>query len=139
VALVIVAGHAGGRTAVHGVPVVELGAWLNGHAADPPAAVPAPSDLAVLMFTSGTSGGSKAAMWSHHRLYLASAGVSDALEHTPDGSPPHAEPAGGEVQARRRAGRPGRGARVRPSPQIGLTGGLVGPANLLLASNKQLF
>lgn len=81
VTLVLVAGGAGGRTTVHGVPVVELGDWLRGHAPDPPAVFPSPSDLAVLMFTSGTSGGSKAAMWSHHYLYLASAGVSDTSRH----------------------------------------------------------
>ena len=82
--LVLVAGDPGPRTEVHGVPVVALASWWAGHPATPPEAFPAPADLGVLMFTSGTSGGSKAAMWSHHYLYLASAGVSDALEHTPD-------------------------------------------------------
>jgi crotonobetaine/carnitine-CoA ligase len=71
VTLVIVAGAAAGRNAVHGVPVVELGDWLHGHAAYPPAVFPSPSDLAVLMFTSGTSGGSKAAMWSHQMCHIA--------------------------------------------------------------------
>ncbi len=82
--VVLVAGDPAGRTEVHGVPVVELSSWWAGHPATPPATFPSPADLAVLMFTSGTSGGSKAVMWSHHYLYLASAGVSDALEHTPD-------------------------------------------------------
>lgn len=84
VGLVVVCGELGGRTAVHGVPVVAVQDWCGDHPANPPDTLPRPSDLAALMFTSGTSGGSKAAMWSHHYLYLSSAGVSDALEHTPD-------------------------------------------------------
>lgn len=69
---------------LHGVPVVHFDPWLA--AADPvvPASLPAPSDVAALVFTSGTSGGSKAAVWSHHYLYLSSACVTDALGHGPD-------------------------------------------------------
>jgi carnitine-CoA ligase len=84
VRLVVACGDGIGRKVVHGVPVVGFDEWLAGQPADPPAALPAPSDLAALVFTSGTSGGSKAAMWPHHYLYLSSAAVSDALEHTPD-------------------------------------------------------
>jgi crotonobetaine/carnitine-CoA ligase len=68
---------------IHGVPVVALDDWMAG-AGEPPDVTPLPSDLAVLMFTSGTSGGSKAAMWSHHYLYLASACAADDLGHTPE-------------------------------------------------------
>lgn len=68
---------------IHGIPVVGLRSLLAGQPSDPPATLPRPSDLAVLMFTSGTSGGSKAVMWPHHYLYLASAAAADALGHTP--------------------------------------------------------
>jgi crotonobetaine/carnitine-CoA ligase len=67
----------------HGIPVIGWDAWIGAAA---PAAIerlPRPSDVAALVFTSGTSGGSKAAAWSHHYLHLSSACVSDALEHTP--------------------------------------------------------
>jgi carnitine-CoA ligase len=69
---------------VHGVPVVPLEEWCAGHSAAAPTALPAPSDVAALVFTSGTSGGSKAAVWPHHYLYLSPATVSDVLGHTPD-------------------------------------------------------
>jgi crotonobetaine/carnitine-CoA ligase len=84
VRLVVACGAGPVPAEVHGVPVVELSAWTANRPADPPRALPRPSDLAVLMFTSGTSGGSKAAMWPHHYLYLASAAASDTLGHTPD-------------------------------------------------------
>jgi crotonobetaine/carnitine-CoA ligase len=83
VRLVLVCGDADGRAAVHGVAVVPFEEWCADRPSDPPAALPAPSDLAALVFTSGTSGGSKAAMWPHHYLYLSSATVSDALGHAP--------------------------------------------------------
>jgi carnitine-CoA ligase len=93
---------------MHGVPVVALEDWMAGGGA-PPDVTPLPSDLAVLMFTSGTSGGSKAAMWSHHYLFLASACAADDLGHSPDDvlSPP--------LRARRAASR----CRVQPVPAHG--------------------
>lgn len=66
---------------VHGVDVVGWSDWCD-RTPEPPRELPRPSDLAVLMFTSGTSGGSKAAMWPHHYLYLSSAGICDSMEHT---------------------------------------------------------
>jgi crotonobetaine/carnitine-CoA ligase len=83
VRLVLSCGDAGGPSSVHGVPVVPVEEWCADHAADAPPELPAPWDLAALVFTSGTSGGSKAARWPHHYLYLSSATVSDALGHTP--------------------------------------------------------
>ena len=83
VELVLVCGEAEPGPPVHGVPVQEFGAWCDQFPATVPASRPAPSDLAALVFTSGTSGGSKAAMWSHHYLYLSSATVADSLGHTP--------------------------------------------------------
>lgn len=72
----------GGRR-IQGVPARPFGPWVKQHPPTPPAVRPRPSDLAALVFTSGTSGGSKAAMWSHHYLYFSSATVSDSLAHTP--------------------------------------------------------
>jgi crotonobetaine/carnitine-CoA ligase len=69
---------------VLGVPIVDFDAWLSAASPVIPDSLPAPSDVAALVFTSGTSGGSKAAVWSHHYLYLSSACVSDALQHGPD-------------------------------------------------------
>jgi carnitine-CoA ligase len=84
VRLLVVCGDAGGRTSVHGVPIVPFDDWCAQHRPRPPKRMPRPDELAALMFTSGTSGGSKAAMWPHHYLYLSSAGVCDALGHTAD-------------------------------------------------------
>jgi crotonobetaine/carnitine-CoA ligase len=72
-----------GHPPIHGVPVAGFDASVA--AAEPvaPAALPRPSDVAALVFTSGTSGGSKAAVWSHHYLHLSSACVTDALGHGP--------------------------------------------------------
>ncbi|MDN5855332.1 MAG: AMP-binding protein [Actinomycetia bacterium] len=84
VRLVVACGDGPAPTVLHGVPVVGLDVWTASAPEDPPDVTPHPSDLAVLMFTSGTSGGSKAAMWSHHYLHLASAAAADALGHTAD-------------------------------------------------------
>jgi carnitine-CoA ligase len=66
------------------VDVVPLEDWLDGAEPQRPRRLPAPWDVGALVFTSGTSGGSKAAVWSHSYLYLSSACVSDALEHDAD-------------------------------------------------------
>ncbi|MBW0101874.1 AMP-binding protein [Pseudonocardia sp. KRD291] len=85
VQLVVACGEGDVPTDVHGVPVVAFADMVTAYpAAAAPQTLPRPSDLAVLMFTSGTSGGSKAAMWPHHYLYLASAAASDTLGHTPE-------------------------------------------------------
>jgi crotonobetaine/carnitine-CoA ligase len=84
VRLVVACGDGAAPAEVHGVPVVDYADLLSADPAAAPERPPRPSDLAVLMFTSGTSGGSKAAMWPHHYLYLASAAASDTLGHTAD-------------------------------------------------------
>lgn len=84
VRLVLACGEGDVPASVHGVPVAGLDEFTAGSPADPPTALPHPSELAALVFTSGTSGGSKAAMWPHHYLYLSSAAAADALEHTPE-------------------------------------------------------
>jgi crotonobetaine/carnitine-CoA ligase len=67
-----------------GVPVIPFAEWIQGGRPEQPERLPEPWETAALVFTSGTSGGSKAAVWSHHYLYFSSACVSDALGHRPE-------------------------------------------------------
>lgn len=76
---VVVCGGTGGRDTVHGVPLVDFESWCDVPAPSAVPALPEPSALGALMFTSGTSGGSKAVMWPHRYLYLSSAGIVDSL------------------------------------------------------------
>jgi crotonobetaine/carnitine-CoA ligase len=78
------AGEHGVSGEIHGIPLVAFDPWVAGAPPDPPARLPLPSDVAALVFTSGTSGGSKAALWSHHYLYLSSACTADSLGHGAD-------------------------------------------------------
>jgi carnitine-CoA ligase len=75
---------AGGRREMAGIDVVDFDAWLSAASAAPPASLPKSSEPGALMFTSGTSGGSKAAVCSHHYLYLFAANVVDSMEFSPD-------------------------------------------------------
>jgi crotonobetaine/carnitine-CoA ligase len=79
--VVVVCGNGARPDAIHGVPVVAYETWAGDAEPLRDAPLPRPEDVAALVFTSGTSGGSKAAVWSHHYLHLSSACVSDALEH----------------------------------------------------------
>jgi len=69
---------------VNGVAVHGYSSWRGTEQLDLDAAAPDASAVAMMMFTSGTSGGSKAAVWTHHYLYLAASCVADALEFGPD-------------------------------------------------------
>jgi crotonobetaine/carnitine-CoA ligase len=85
VELILVCGDApSAGQMLHGVPVIAFDPWLA--AADPvtPPSTPRPWDVGALVFTSGTSGGSKAAVWSHHYLYLSAAVVAETLGHEVD-------------------------------------------------------
>jgi crotonobetaine/carnitine-CoA ligase len=84
VRLVVTCGDGPRPSGILGVPVASFHEWVADHPAIPPPAFPLPSDVGALMFTSGTSGGSKAAVWPHHYLYLSSAVVCDQLAHRPD-------------------------------------------------------
>jgi crotonobetaine/carnitine-CoA ligase len=65
-----------------GVATADFDAWLGGGEPTPPERLPDPWEVGALVFTSGTSGGSKAAVWSYGYLHLSSACVSDSLAHT---------------------------------------------------------
>jgi carnitine-CoA ligase len=56
--------------------------WLAAAEPQGPARLPDPWDIGALVFTSGTSGGSKAAVWTHEYLYLTSAFTAEQLGHT---------------------------------------------------------
>lgn len=69
---------------VCGVPAIGWDAWLEGTDPTAPVDLPAWTDLAMIMFTSGTTGRAKGAMYSHHFFYLYAATVADALERSRD-------------------------------------------------------
>lgn len=83
VALIIVCGDTRQCRRIHTADVVGYDEWIGASEPRGLRRWPRHDELAALMFTSGTSGGSKAAMWPHHYLYLTSATVCDSLGHTP--------------------------------------------------------
>jgi carnitine-CoA ligase len=85
VELVLVAGPAEELPAtLHSARVVPLADWLEGRGADRPADFPDSSDVALIQFTSGTTGSAKGVVYPHHFLFLYSANITDAQRHTPD-------------------------------------------------------
>ncbi len=66
------------ETDLHPAVITPTDDWATPDAGDPsPAAAVLPDDIAVLQYTSGTTGGLKAAMMTHHNL-LANAGQNNA-------------------------------------------------------------
>jgi crotonobetaine/carnitine-CoA ligase len=80
--VVVVGGTA--PEAVCGVPAISWEVWLEGADPTPPPTLPTWTDLAMIMFTSGTTGRAKGAMYSHHFFYLYASTVADSLERTKD-------------------------------------------------------
>jgi crotonobetaine/carnitine-CoA ligase len=69
---------------IHGARVVVMDEWLHGRPETPAAELPHSSDVAIIQFTSGTTGDSKGVVYPHHFFYLYSAEVTDGQGHTPD-------------------------------------------------------
>ena len=83
VELVLVAGAADGLPdRVHGARVTGLADWIDGRSAKRPADLPKSSDVALIQFTSGTTGSAKGVVYPHHFLYLYSANITDSQGHT---------------------------------------------------------
>lgn len=83
VQLVVVAGEEDSDVRLD-APTVGYAEWIAGGSPDPPEELPHSTQTGALVFTSGTSGGSKAAICSHHYLYLFPACVSDSFGHSAD-------------------------------------------------------
>ncbi len=67
-----------------GVPVERFEDWLEGHPSDPPAPFPEGHEVALIQFTSGTTGRSKGVVYPHQFLFLYSAMLTDSLGRTRD-------------------------------------------------------
>ncbi|MEV5848570.1 AMP-binding protein [Streptomyces sp. NPDC051985] len=82
VELVVVAGEGTFSDSLHSARVVALDAWLAGRSAAPAKSLPDSSDVAMIQFTSGTTGQAKGVVYPHHFLYLYSATVTDGQGHS---------------------------------------------------------
>ena len=67
-----------------GVPVERFEDWLEGHPSDAPAPFPEGHEVALIQFTSGTTGRSKGVVYPHQFLFLYSAMLTDSLGRTRD-------------------------------------------------------
>jgi carnitine-CoA ligase len=81
--LIVACGAADSGAVISDVPVVGFDEWISPQSADAPESLPKSSELGSLMFTSGTSGGSKAVALPHHYLYLFPACVVDSMGFSP--------------------------------------------------------
>lgn len=82
--LVVVVGDGERPDAIGDVPLMGWDEWVADRSAAPPAALPAYHQMAVMQFTSGTTGRPKGAIYSHQFLYLYASLLCDSLEHTED-------------------------------------------------------
>jgi crotonobetaine/carnitine-CoA ligase len=79
---IVVAGHATGT--IHGAELIPWNDFLDHQPDTPPRELPHSSDVAIIQFTSGTTGDSKGVVYPHHFFYLYSSEVTDGQQHTPD-------------------------------------------------------
>jgi crotonobetaine/carnitine-CoA ligase len=82
VELVVVAGEGEIPATLHGAKVVRFEDWVRGRSEANVDPLPDSSQMALIQFTSGTTGNAKGVVYPHHFLYLYSAIVSDGQGHT---------------------------------------------------------
>jgi crotonobetaine/carnitine-CoA ligase len=81
---VVVVGGDDLPASVSRVPVERFEDWIEGRSAEPPGPPPAGHEVALIQFTSGTTGRSKGVVYPHQFLYLYSAMLTDSLGRTRD-------------------------------------------------------
>jgi crotonobetaine/carnitine-CoA ligase len=82
--VLVVGGDGGHPASVAGVPVSPFEEWIAGRPATSPGEPPPGHEVALIQFTSGTTGRSKGVVYPHQFLYLYSAMLSDSLGRTRD-------------------------------------------------------
>jgi crotonobetaine/carnitine-CoA ligase len=84
VELIVVIGDAAEASTIAGVEAIGFEDLIGGRPTEPPRPLPDSAETCLVQFTSGTTGGSKGVLYSHHFLYLYSALLVDGQERTPD-------------------------------------------------------